>query len=106
MVHYKVNGIWEEGDVYQFFNVDEIKQYETPFSKRVLNDFEQVLGKTWEDPSDIRYLENGNPVYHEYTVIGFEDNQAWDDYYWIVEDSHGNREYLLYNDSNFYSHLK
>ncbi len=91
MEHFKVNGIWEDADVYQFFNLDEAKQHKTLCNnyKNILKKFKQVLNKT----------PNNLPGYK---VIGLEDNQAWDDYYWILEDARHHRRYLQCTDDKFF----
>lgn len=96
MEHFKINGIWEDADVYQFFNLEEAKQHTTLDRNypEILKDFEDILNKTWVD-------DNGK----HWTIFGLEDNQAWDDYYWLIRDKEGNIKNLLANDSNLYKNI-
>lgn len=95
MEHFKVNGIWENADVYQFYNVEEAKQHKTLDNNypRIVKEFEQLLGKSWVDEFN-----------NYWQIIGLEDNQAWDDYYWIIKFGE-TIKFLLVNDSRIYKQI-
>lgn len=89
-----MNGIWEDADVYQFFNIEEAKQHKTLDKNysNILVLFEKLLNKTWID-------EN------HWTIFGLEDNQAWDEYSWLIRDEKGNIKSILIDNFNFYKHI-
>jgi len=108
MEHFIESRLYPNADVWRFYSIEEAEKHESscPNWKYVLEDFKKIFGKIWEDKKDIRYFYNDVPVYHEYRVIGLEDNNAWADYYWILEDKNGLRRYELANMSEFYEGIK
>lgn len=52
MEHFKVNGIWEDADVYQFFNLDEAKQHKT-----LCNNYKNILKKFKQDSQQSSWLQ-------------------------------------------------
>lgn len=67
-----------------------MKKEDPEFSKwnpnfyHLKQEFEEYIGKTWQDKEQLRYTYNGIPFYVEYTVIALEDSVH--DWYWIVEN--------------------
>lgn len=109
MEHVREPGIYGEDDVWRFYTIEEAEQHQNQCSNwpSILEDFKKYLGKTWLDKKDIRYLVNSEPVYREYTLIGIEDNHAWMDYYWILEDPlTKKRKWELVNNASFYKNFK
>lgn len=108
MEHVRENGIYGEGDIWRFYTVEEAEKHEKQCVNwpRILEDFKKIIGKTWLDKKDIRYLVNSVPVYRKYIIIGIEDNEAWADYYWILEDPlTKKRKFELVNDAGFYKDI-
>lgn len=107
MRHYKTNGLYPElTDVWDFYSYAEMLRHKTDCSnwQYCLRDAKKYLGKRWHD-NEVRYFINGHPVYKMYTIVGFCDNEAWADYYWIVrpdgvtDDSQD--QYKLWNNKGF-----
>ena len=100
MEHVRMNGIYGEGDVYRVYSAEEAER-EKDFCRNwpnVGDDMKRLLGMKWVDLDDPEDLDGRK----EWTVIGVEDNEAWADYYWILEDGEGNRRYELANCTDFY----
>lgn len=111
MKHVRVNGIHNvEGDVWDFYSLEEMNEHKTTCSNWVncLKDAKRYLGEKWHS-NEIRYLVNGVPVYKMYRIVGFEDNAAFADYYWILrplgvtDDSRDRFE--LWNSHDFYKNI-
>lgn len=86
MKHFKASGfLKKESDVYQFFSIEEMEKHKTDCVnwKYCLKDARKYLGKICHK-NEIRYLINGKPIYKLYKIIGFEENHAYLDYYWII----------------------
>ena len=94
--HLIQSGIYRDKDVWRFYSVDEIikHQSEAEVPNYVIEDFKKFIGKTW--------VGRGK----EYKIIGFEDNNAYCDYYWILEDESHNRIYELWSSEEFYKTIK
>ena len=94
--HLIQSGIYRDKDVWRFYSVDEIikHQSEAEIPNYVIEDFKKFIGKTW--------VGKGK----EYKIIGFEDNNAYCDYYWILEDKSHNRIYELWGSEEFYKTIK
>lgn len=87
----------EQGYVYRFYTIEEMLTHNTkcgnwPF---ILQQAEKYLGCIWVDRNGVVYK-----------IIGVEDNNAWLDYYWILEDCNGDRKYMLVNDPDFEKNIK
>lgn len=111
MKHFRTIGIHNvECDVWYFYSIDEMKEHKTTCSNWVncLKDAKRYLGEKWRS-NDIRYFVNGIPVYKMYKIVGFEDNDAVGEYYWIlrpldaVNDSKDRFE--LWNSNDFYKNI-
>lgn len=108
MEHTREEGIYGEADVYRFYTVEEAEKYEKQCANwlSIVEKFKKIKGKTWLDKQDIRYLLDNEPVYREYTIIGIEDNEAWFDYYWILEDPITKKRKYKVANSKFYENIK
>lgn len=111
MIHNKAvgfNGI--ERDVWQFFSLKEMKSHKTSCEnwKYCLKDAKKYLGQKWHD-NNVRYKLNGRNIYKMYEIIGFEDNNAVLDYYWILKpidsDNESEYRYELWNNHDFYKNV-
>ena len=110
MEHTIQNGIYGEGNVWQFYDVEEAEQHKGNSSswKYVVERMKHCLGKIWLDKKDILYFYEDTPIYREYKIIGVEDNDPFCDYYWILEDQchQRSRKYELVNSADFYKQIK
>ena len=110
MEHTIQNGIYGEGDIWQFYDIEEAEQHKGNSSswKYVVEQMKQCLGKIWLDKKDILYFYDDTPIYREYKIIGVEDNEPFCDYYWILEDQRHprSRKYELVNSADFYKQIK
>lgn len=108
MKHYKTKGLYDfESDVWDFYSMEEMYQHKStcPNWQYCLKDAKKYLGHRWHD-NEVRYYLNGNPVYKNiYTIVGFEDNNAWADYYWILRplgaEDDSQDKYELWNNPDF-----
>ena len=110
MEHTIQKGIYGEGNVWQFYDIEEAEQHKDNSSswKYVVERMKQCLGKIWLDKKDILYFYDDIPIYREYKIIGVEDNEPFCDYYWILEDQNNprSRKYELVNSADFYKQIK
>lgn len=112
MKHYRTVGIHNvESDVWDFYSLKEMYEHKTSCDnwKHCLRDAKKYLGHRWHG-DEVRYFFNGQPVYKNiYNIVGFEDNNAWSDYYWILrplgatDDSQDKFE--LWNSNDFYNNV-
>lgn len=108
MEHIRQKGIFgREGDVWRFYMVEEAEAHKSDEGNwgHILENFRKYIGKKWVDKRNVLYELNGTPVYKEYKLIGVEDNNAFLDYYWILEDENGNRRYELTLSREFYENI-
>ena len=94
-----MNGIYGEGDVHRAYSAGEASM-DKDFCRNwpnVADDMRRMLGMKWVDLDDA----DGLDACKEWTIIGVEDNEAFADYYWILEDGEGNRRYELANCPDF-----
>lgn len=112
MRHYRIKGIHNvESDVWDFYSLKEMYEHKNDCEnwKYCIQDCRRYLGELWHD-NDIRYFFNGKPVYKNiYTIVGFENNNAFADYYWILRplgatDCKSDR-YELWNNHSFYENI-
>ncbi len=108
MEHTIEKGIYGEGNVWRFYTVEEAEQHDKKSAswKHCVEHMKDCLGKFWLDKKDILYYYNNEPRYRKYKIIGLEDNEAYSDYYWILENEFGDRKYELTNSADFYKNIK
>ena len=100
----------EMRDVWQFFSLKEMREHKTDCEnwKYCLKDAKKYFGQYWHD-DNVRYQLNGRNIYKMYEIIGFEDNDAVLDYYWILKpidsDNESEYRYELWNDHSFYKNV-
>lgn len=108
MEHTIEKGIYGvDGDVWRFYSVEEAEKHKSKCKNwpSVLEDLKKYIGHKWFDKSEIRYKIDDKPVYKSYKIIGIEDNRAYCDYYWILEDEKKNKKFVLTNLKEFYENI-
>jgi len=109
---YRERGVYGEGDVYVLETMKDWEEYEeickgkdpdflkyNPNFFSFKEEFEEFIGKIWQDKDKLKYTYNGEPVYEEYRVIAIEDNNPQMDWYWVVQNVDDDRDikYILGN---------
>ena len=103
---FEETGIYGKGHRYVIETVEDFDEWRdlhkdsygtNRFADEMIGDFRQCIGKNWKDP------KTGTL----YKVIGLEDNEAYMDWYWIIQnvDDERDMQYPLANDSDFYNQI-
>lgn len=112
MEKYITNGPFGHQPVYVLKNLNDFKEYEeylgeeaikcfNPNFYSIKKDFKEYLGTIRKQAS---YDENDKEIITEYLVIGIEDNYAYGDWYWILQEINNPKiiTYVNINDQGFY----
>ena len=112
MKKYFADGPFGHQPVYVLKNLDDFREYKKllgeegirrllPNFYTIRKRFKKLCGTIVKQES---YDENNNVVSTDYKVIGIEDNYAYSDWYWILQDINDPKiiTYVNINDSEFY----
>lgn len=96
---------YREDNVYLIERIEDFEEWRqlhknsngNRFADEMEDEFRQYIGKTWINP------KTGN----HYKIIGLEDNNAWMDWYWVIQNIDDDRDisHELANDTGFYKNF-